>query len=189
METNSNRAIHNLTDEDYRLGIIRTSAIYEPYFNELFNEKGIVHEELVKFRFKLVFSKNNPLAKLDDISLGDLERYVEVLHADVFVPSIPLVDVIRDKITSNVRRRLFVFERASAFQLMSENPETFMWMTPLPERIIERFGLVERDCAENTREYKDILSYRDDYTPTDVDRLFIGELKAEIKAAFGKDAE
>ena len=191
METNAGRAIHNLIEEDYRLGVIRTSEVYEPLFYDLFREKNISCETLVKFRFRLVFSKDSPLAKKDIITHADLEPLIEIAHADPYVPTRPILELIKDQLTLNIRRRIFVFERASAFDMLSRNPETFMWISPVPAdaRIDERFGLMEHDYADPTRIYKDILIYRSDYRFTETDLSFIRELEKEIREVFGEQKE
>jgi DNA-binding transcriptional LysR family regulator len=187
METNARKAVQNLLEEDYRLGIVRMAECYEPFFSEMFEEKGISCEELVKYRFRLAFSKKSPLAEKKEITLSDLTSLIEVTHADPFVPSVPFIEVIKDELTSNIRRHIFVFERASTFDLISENPETFMWAMPLPDKLKDRFDIVERECVDNTRVYKDVLIYRRDYRFTDADLAFLKELDYEIKSAFGTD--
>ena len=76
----------------------------------------------------------------------------------------------------NIDRRIFVFERASQFELLSENPETFMWVSPVPDTLLERYGLVQKKCMDNQKIYKDVLIYKKDYRLTELDNLFITEL-------------
>lgn len=191
METNAGRAIHNLIEEDYRLGVIRTSEIYEPLFVDMFREKNISYRTLVKFRFRLIFSKDSPLAKKDVITHADLEPLIEIAHADPYVPTRPMLELVKDQLTLNIRRRIFVFERASAFDMLSRNPETFMWISPVPKdtMVENRFGLTEREYADNGRVYEDILIYRDNYKFSDTDVLFIETLENEIANTFGKQGE
>ena len=185
METNPHRTIANITDEDYRLGIVRTSVTHEPLFLDAFAEKRLCHEELVTFHFRLAFSKESPLAKLDEITLADLAPLIEIAHADPFVPTVPFVNVLRDEITPITKRRIYVFERGSSIDLLSGNPETYMWVTSIPPRVMGHLGIEMRECAENMRPYKDILIYRSNYRFTDIDVRFIKELDAEIETAFG----
>ena len=92
------------------------------------------------------------------------------------MPSLPLSKVVKEELPDNVNRRIFVFERASQFELLSRNPETFMWMSPLPQDLLERYQLVEKICAENTRVYRDILVYLSKDHLTELDRQFIAAL-------------
>lgn len=191
METNAGRAIHNLEEEDYRLGVIRTSDVYEPLFADLFKEKNIAYKPLVSFRFRLVFSKDSPLAKKERIDYSDLEPLIEIAHADPYVPTRPILELIKGQLTLNIKRRIFVFERASAFDMLMRNKETFMWISPVPEdaRITERFNLVEHEFSCRTRVYSDILIYRNDYTFTETDNCFLEELYKEIENTFGERAQ
>ena len=85
--------------------------------------------------------------------------------------------VFREELPDNIGQRIFVFERASQFELLSENPRTFMWVSPASEQILERYGLVHRVCRGKRRVYKDILIYHNDYKLTKLDRAFITALK------------
>ena len=83
----------------------------------------------------------------DKVTFNDLVDYIEIAHADPYVPSLPTAKVVKEELSDNIRRRIFVFERASQFDLLSMNPETFMWMSPAPPTLLERYGLVERQCT------------------------------------------
>ena len=90
--------------------------------------------------------------------------------------SVPLAVVKKEEQTGDAARRIFLFERGSQFELLSGNPETYMWVSPMPKEILERWGLVQRDCPENRKQYKDILIYRRDYKLTPLDQAFITKL-------------
>jgi len=175
-ETNSNRAIYNILHADYRLGIIRYASNYDKQFKEMLEEKGLTHEMVAQFRFVLIMHRDHPLAKKEEIRYADLPPYVEIAHADPYVPSLPLSSVKKEELPDNISRRIFVFERASQFELLAANPDTFMWVSPVPRDLLDRYGLVQRTCADNTREYRDVLVYRRDDTLTDTERAFVTEL-------------
>ena len=82
----------------------------------------------------------------------------------------------KEELPDNSDRRIFVFERASQFELLSQNPETFMWVSAIPQKLLQRYGLTQRVCEENRRVYKDVLIYRRDYTLGSLDNLFIEQL-------------
>ena len=146
-------------------------------------EKNLSHELVTEFTYRLVISKEHPLAAAEEVTFDDLRPYIEVAHADPYVPSLPLSKVVKEELPDNVNRRIFVFERASQFELLSRNPETFMWMSPLPQDLLDRYGLVEKICAENTRVYRDILVYRSNYHLTELDRQFIAAF-SEVKQKY-----
>ncbi len=175
-ETNSQRTIHNLINHDYKLGIIRYAENYEKYFQAMLEEKGLKSEMVTEFSYCLLMSKENPLAKQKQIAFGDLSNYIEIAHADPFVPSLPMAKVVKEELPDNIDRRIFIFERASQYDLLSENTDTFMWVSPAPQKVLDRYGLVQRRCEENKKVYKDVLIYPKDYKLTKLDRRFIEEL-------------
>lgn len=175
-ETNSMQAVENILHGDYKLGILRYAARYDRYFKEMLEEKNLSYELVTEFTYVLIMSGKSELAKLDEIHFDDLKSYIEVAHADPYVPTLPLAEVKKAELTGDIDRRIFIYERASQFDLLSENPQTFMWVSPVPDKLLRRFDLVQRPCSDNTREYKDVLIYRNNYRLTDLDRRFITEL-------------
>ncbi len=175
-ETNSAKTLNNILQEDYHLGVIRYAEEYDRYYKTMLEEKKLDYELISKFKYVLIMSKECPLAKKDSIVAADLEEYVEIAHADPFVPSLPEEDVKRTELDKNIRRRIFVFERASQFQLLINNTQTFMFVSPLPKSMVDKLGLVQRECMDNERYYKDILIHRKGYTFSELDSMFIEQL-------------
>lgn len=175
-ETNSQRTINNMLNHEYKLGIIRYAADYDRYFKAMLEEKGFQYELVTEFSYSLIMSENNPLAKKENIAFSDLKGYIEIAHADPFVPSMPLSKVVKEELSDNIERRIFVFERASQFELLSVNPQTFMWVSPPPESLLEKYGIVIKKCPENKKVYKDVLIYKKGYKFTHLDRQFITKL-------------
>ena len=61
-----------------------------------------------------------------------------------------------------------------------------MWVSPIPDSLLERYNLVQKECVDNTKVYKDVLIYKNDYNMTKLDKIFISELiesrrKSEVK--------
>ena len=88
----------------------------------------------------------------------------------------PLSKVVKEELPDNIDRRIFIFERASQYVLLSNNPETFMWVSPAPKEELERYNLVQRQCVDNKKIYKDILIYEKGYNLTELDNKFISAL-------------
>ncbi len=175
-ETNAMRVVNNVLSGDFKLGILRYAACYDKYFKGMLEEKGLAHELVTEFHYVLAMSREHPLAEKEEIAFADLRPYIEIAHADPYVPSVPLAMVKKEELPDDMDRRIFVFERASQFELLSQNHETFMWLSPVPQTLLDRYGLVERVCRENQKQYKDVLIYRKDYRLTELDRAFITEL-------------
>lgn len=175
-ETNSKRTVQNILEHDYRLGIIRYAENYDKHFKAMLEEKGLCCEMVTEFSYVLLMGADSPLARKEDITFDDLTGYIEIAHADPYVPSLPMAKVLKEEHPDNIDRRIFVFERASQFELLHQNPQTFMWVSPVPEHMLERYQLVQKKCAENKKVYKDMLVYRKDYRLTELDKGFLTAL-------------
>lgn len=175
-ETNSQRTIRNMLEHDYKLGIIRYAENYDKYFKVMLEEKGFCYEMVTEFTYSLIMSADNPLSQKETITFDDLADYIEIAHADPYVPSMPLSKVVKEELPDNIDRRIFIFERASQFDLLSNNPETFMWVSPAPESLLKRYNLVQKKCVDNKKIYKDVLIYKNGYKLSKLDRQFITEL-------------
>ena len=175
-ETNSQRTIRNMLEHDYKLGIIRYAENYDKYFKAMLEEKGFCYEMVTEFTYSLIMSADNPLSQKETITFDDLADYIEIAHADPYVPSMPLSKVVKEELPDNIDRRIFIFERASQFDLLSNNPETFMWVSPAPESLLKRYNLVQKKCVDNKKIYKDVLIYKNGYKLSKLDRQFITEL-------------
>lgn len=179
-ETNSERTINNILNRDYNLGIIRYAENYEKFFTAMLEEKGLSFEILTNFSYTLIMSKENKLSKKKEVHFEDLEGLIEIAHADPYVPSLPLAKVIKEELPDNIERRIFIFERASQFDLLSRNSETFMWVSPTPEAVLDTYGLVQKKCVDNSKIYKDVLIYKKGYRLSSLDRKFIAALNDSI---------
>ena len=181
-ETNSMRAITNILNNDYKLGILRYQSAYENNFRTMLEEKGLSGETIAEFSYELMMSKQHPLAD-KEIALDDLNIYTEIAHADPFVPSMPHSTVKKNEISDKVDKHIFVFERASQMDILSEMTSSFMWVSPVPQPLLDRYGLITKPCRENTKTYKDVLIYKKDYKFSPLDDMFINEL-LKIKNQF-----
>ena len=176
METNPLRAINNILNEDYKLGIIRYAADYDKYYKKMLDEKGLSYEVIAEFTYVLIMSRECAIASRPVIRSSDLSSLIELIHGDPYVPSMPLALVKKEEMHEESNRRLILFERGGQFDILTENPETFMWVSPLPTKLLERYNLAQRPCVDNTRIYKDVLIHRKEYHLSELDKQFITEL-------------
>ena len=175
-ETNSMRTIKNVLQDDYKLGIIRYAENYDKYYKSMMDEKELEYEMITDFRYVLLMNEKSPLAYKPEITYDDLKDYIEIAHGDPYVPTLPFVEVKKEELPDNSHRRIYVFERASQFELLTQNPETFMWVSPIPESLLNRYNLLQRICNDNTRIYKDVLIHKKEYSLSNLDGIFISEL-------------
>lgn len=184
METNPSNVINNILKSGYRLGIIRYAAIYDKYFKEFLEEKGLAYEIIAEFRYVLVMSRNATIADKETITFKDLQPMVEISHGDPYVPTLPLDVVRKEEQSEGISRHIFLFERGGQFDLLGENPETFMWVSPLPEKLLQRYDLVQKVCRDNKRVYRDVLIRKKEYSLTDLDKQFTAQLAESRRVCF-----
>lgn len=70
--------------------------------------------------------------------------------------------------------------------LLHENPDTYMWVSPMPPSVLTQHGLTEKPCIDGNHRYRDVLVYRNGYKMGKWERLFLEELE-QVKADLVKD--
>ena len=148
--------------------------------NAFINENQIEMYPLVEFSPVLIMSRTSPLATMPLIRLQDLDAYSEIMQEEEAVPQISasagkLADPSGEK-----KRRIFVYDRASQLQLLSEKQDTFLWAPSLPEKQLAAYRLVQRPCVDNRKKLRDTLIYRKEYDFTDLDKAFLQEVAASM---------
>lgn len=175
-ETNSIQAIDNILEDHYPLGIIRYQTVYENYFMDYLAEKNLCHDLVWEFECVVVFSKDHPLAAVRTVAYEELCRYIELLHGDAYVPYLPVSELKKSQKAPSVQRKIYVYERGSQFEILTHIPTTYMWVSPIPQELLDRYGLVQRRCAAVNRKCKDVLIYPKGYHFTPLDQKFIDKL-------------
>ena len=183
-ETNALKTLSNVLEKEYKLGIIRYAAAYDKEAKEMLESKNLTCELVAEFRASLVFSKNSPLALLDEVKLSDLENYTEAAYGDPYAPAVSPEEIRKEELPEGADRRIFVFERAGALKLLCENEETYMWSSPLAEDTLSRYNLAQRACKGAKKIYRDVLVYPKNYALTSQDKAFVTCLCEEKRKLF-----
>ncbi len=183
-ETNSMQAIDYVADEKFNLGIVRYQKAHEKYFMDYIISKQLIYEPVWEFEYLVVMSEKHPLAGKEDIRIEDLSGYIEICHGDLEVPYLNIYGILHQQNETSSDKKIFVYERGSKFDLLTNVPKTFMWVSPIPQSYLKQYGLIQKICAEgNLNRYKDILIYRKGYQLTDLDIKFqrkLYESKIEV---------
>lgn len=180
-ETNSMEAINNIIECEYNLGIIRYDELYEEYFISLLNEKKIKYRTLCEFQYMILVSKNHPLAKNYKVSTDELSIYTEIVHGD---NSVPYLSDNYVNAHSTDRNRIYVCERGSQFDILTSVENTYMWVSPLPQQVLNRYNLVQIPCRDKLSIIKDVFIYPKTYNFTSYDSMFLDELESTIDKLF-----
>lgn len=167
-ETNDLGTISNVVDHGYNIGIIRYQVINEDYYLTMLKNNHLSYETLWEFEYVLVMSKQHPLADKEEINFDDLKDYTKIAHGDIELPHAKN-NKVKDQSAKNV---IYVYERGSQFDLLTNVSTTYMWVSPIPQSILEKNQLVQRVCKAENNLYKDVMIFREDYRQNEYDVLF-----------------
>ncbi len=185
-ETNAMRTIENVVNQGYNMGIIRYRKDYQDYFEKYLKDNKLEYETIWEFEYVLVMSEKHPLAHKKEISGRDLEEYVKITHGDIEMPQMPDRRLDQEQNAVFPEKIIYVYERGSQFDLLTNVPATYMWVSPLPEQHLKLHHLVQRRCGMADNLYRDVLIYRKDYQLGENDILFqkkLYESKVEVASA------
>ncbi len=186
-ETDTMTALKNVSQENYKLAIIRYAEGYDKYYKSVMNSKGLSYELVNEFEYVLLLNKNCPLANEKTISADKLRNYIQITHADPFVPFLPFSETRKEEKTENTSRKIFVLERASQFEILSKNIDAFMWVSPIPQSLLNRYGLIQRRCVNSAKKYKDMLVHKKEYSLSKLDTMFVEKLVKSKRTTMNLD--
>lgn len=178
METNSMEAIQNISRKGYSLGIVRYQSDYEPYFQKMLQEKRLQAQLLWEFEYQALMSIRNPLAGQTCVHLDDLVPLTELIHGDWDVPFIPADEQEQVLTVPNQKKKIYVYERGSQFDLLQNIPDSFMWVSPIPAQLLERYQLVQLGCSEMVKPFRDVIISPQGYRFSAVEKGFIEQVMA-----------
>ena len=180
-ETNSQEAIENILNQGFQLGIIRYPDFMEDRVQGLLAQKRLCSKPIWDFAYMLLVSENSPLAGKQQAHPEDIAGWTELVHGDVenaFLPE--RTDALGEP------KRIYLYERGSQFDFLSNVPGTYMWVSPLPQKVLAQHGLVQLPCPENRYRYRDALIFNEDHPFTGYTKDFYQVLlqtKDEIDAS------
>lgn len=168
-ETNSIDTIQNVYDGENNLGIVRFPIRDQDYYFNILNLKELEYEKIFAFDYQILISKNNPLNQ-QEITTKDLKNQIELKHGDIHV----------QEDHREHYKQMNIYERGIQFELLNEIPETYMWVAPIPKKLLEHNQLVLKQCQNKKIPYVDYLIYRKGYTLSKEDYNFLKCLKKVI---------
>ena len=189
-ETGAAAAIRAVAEGECRIGIARCTGNYFPRFRQQMEAGGLFHERIVEFTPVLAYSKDSPLASADPVTEDELKTLIEVAPGDFDVPSMAPEEVRREQYPDGDFRRVLTPSRAARLEILSVQPQSYVWTAPLTPRTLSRYGLEQRTVAFARTVYRDELFYRRDLKLTDMEKRFLTELcdvRREVFRAYRKE--
>ena len=159
------------------LGVVRYASHADRYYKEMMEEKGLVCELVAEFRMGILVSRSSPLARSRKLAQEDLRPLMEIFLSDTRAAAPVGAENYREE-PSNLSLRQLYLRGGNPLEILSRNPQTYVWSAPLPKEQQERYGLswLEADWRQDL--YRDVLVRRKDYLPTRLDGQFTDQLIA-----------
>ncbi|HOD93753.1 MAG TPA: LysR family transcriptional regulator [Clostridia bacterium] len=179
-ETHSVRTMKSVSEGSNDIGIIRYQTKFEAYFLTAMQKYGLEHEDIFEFEYLLLMSEQHPLSYKNIIEYKDLLEYTEIVHGDISVPSLPVVPPTERP--RNYKNRIAIYERASQLEILNKLPYSYMWVSPMPKDILDRYSLIEKKCSVPKNRYKDLFIYREGYVFTEYDKLFMKNVRQSLES-------
>jgi DNA-binding transcriptional LysR family regulator len=177
-ETNSLQVIESIDETETKLGIIRYQTVFEKYFLDLLQERELRYEVFWEFEYVVLMSAQHPLAERPEVDYNELGNYIEIIQGDLAIPSLPFAEIRKMQREEHLKKHIYVYERGSQFELLSKVTKTYMWVSPIPAELLQRYGLVQRPCEAARRQVKDLLIYPKGYRLSKVEKAFLEKLQA-----------
>ena len=187
-ETNAMTAIDRVADNQCNLAIIRYQDHFQDYFLRYLDSKDLICTPIWQFEYHLIMSRESPLADREPVTAGDLEPLIEISHGDPAVPTLPVSVMLEMRRKEQSRREIVVYERQSQFELLCDLPETYMWASPTPGRVLEMFPLIQKRCPMPENRYTDALIYRKGYRLAGEELLFLEKVREAVAEFQGEGA-
>lgn len=175
-ETSSMQVIQNVSSGKHHLGIIRYSMEYEKYYHKLLRELDLYGNMLLEFEYVALMSNSGALANKNLLQLSDLAELIEVVHGDTGIPSLVSGEIRKPEPITSSKKMIYIYERGSQFDLLTNVPSTYMWVSPIPSEMLTRYQLIQKRVEVKMNKYRDVIIYPNGYQMTDTDRKFLGYL-------------
>ena len=103
------------------------------------------------------------------------------------VLTVPFLPAAKQRARQNahaVRKKIRVYERGSQFDLLRKCRATYMWVSPMPDELLDCYGLIQAECTDNDELYCDYLIYPAGAGLKKIQRLFVENLRSVREELF-----
>ncbi|MDE5763571.1 MAG: LysR family transcriptional regulator [Ruminococcus sp.] len=148
-ETNTNKVIEDVSSGKADVGIIRMPESQKHMYEEQFNNRKLSGREMCGFYMMPLMSAEHPLADRESVTLDDLKKYPEIVHADDEINLFDRTYIRSGYENSDADRRIFVRDNGSKVMLLNTIKDSYMWVSPSPrENYSPQFNMIVKNCSE-----------------------------------------
>ena len=176
--TTNMEVLDRVVNGDADLGVLRTNSEDGAYFRQLIKSHKLASIPLSPARYQVLMSASHPLASKTLLTPEMLEPYTEVVHGDYETPMYPYsdYDYRGSEGLFSGKRVIFVSDRGSLMDILSNVEGSYVWTTTTNLRLKEALGLVERQCRTKAVEGVDLVIYNRSHRFTREMTEFLGYL-------------
>ncbi len=176
-ETGMQESIHALLSREAGVGIIRYSVEKQNKILESLSEQGLHYVLYWTFRHVALMSERHPLAREGRLERGALAPYIELAGEE----ALPLFGAYAPEGRTVPRRQIQARECGSQFEILRRSPSTYMWSSPMPQEMLDRYGLVQLESDEDMPQYQDALVFIKGYTLNRWEQQFYDLVRREAE--------
>lgn len=145
-ETGPFQVIEDVRSGAAQMGILHFYSSQESYFFHCLRVFGLAYHSRYRRPFLLAMSTENPLARVPRITSEMLLNQIIVLYGDYESEIAPYRFCNSEDYISS--KRIYVYDRATAMDLLSRCPNTYTLITGLHPTTLSQYGLVLRQCKD-----------------------------------------
>lgn len=145
-ETNPFQVIEDVRSGAAELGILHFYDTQEQYFFHCIKAYGLGHTSNYKRQFLLAMSTESPLARASAIESKMLRDKIMLTYGDYESPIAPYRFSGCEELVSS--RRIDVYDRSTAMDILSRCPETYIIVTGLHPSTLSQYNLILRRCVD-----------------------------------------
>ena len=147
-ETNPFEVIEDVYNRDAELGVIHFFEAQKEYiFNQIQN-MGLIYHNHFEREFLILISKHSPLSEEVNISSKMLQDKLLVMYGDYEVLTASYEDTAKNAGIELSKKRIYVYDRASAMEILSNCPDSYMWITGVHNDTLQHYELEVRKCED-----------------------------------------
>jgi len=181
-ETNSMKTIQNVLDFHFDVGIIRYNAMHEGYYLSLLKLKNLDYKMILEFDYLLLTSKKSIIADKHIRCDEDLKDCIEIVYGDERLPSGDYVDLTDNDREERMQKKvIYIYARGSHFEILDSVPNTYMWVSPVPQHILDKYGLIQMRCGAYAKYMKDVLIFKENHVQKEHEKNFLIMLREKTR--------
>lgn len=128
-ETTTNKVIEDVNSGKADIGVIRLSSDQRETYTEQLKNRKLQVRPLAAFIMQPIMSVNHPLANSEDVTMDELEKYPEIVHADDEM-NIFERNYINSEYENNGTKRIYVQDNGSKMIMLQGIKNAYMWASP-----------------------------------------------------------